>query len=59
MKDFNLFGIETHSISPNPHELRKNEQALSRDGNGDLISDSLRRISPLGDGKKLPPRRYK
>jgi hypothetical protein len=22
MKDFDLFGIETHSISPNPHGLR-------------------------------------
>jgi hypothetical protein len=28
MKDFDLFGIETHPISPNPHGLRANPYGL-------------------------------
>jgi hypothetical protein len=28
IKDFDLFGIETHSILPNPHELSKTNKPL-------------------------------
>jgi hypothetical protein len=33
MKDFDLFGIETHSISPNPHGLRAKRTSPKRCAN--------------------------
>jgi hypothetical protein len=38
IKDFDLFGIETHPISPNPHGLRTKRTSHNKDDRPNAIS---------------------